>query len=181
MVEAPGVILRPGRRDATTPQQQQQPPDWTAYTDGSEDGGRAGWAYAVVMGGDGISDENAMLVTEGYGPVVTSPVHAAFVGARKHTNNTAELSALAELFRSLLHTAPRVVLQAEGHHTKDNHGPRSHAQTVEKGQTDMRQNKTVLTRRDSPPRTAWRTDGARCLDKKVQPLRGQGTPRIFLP
>ena len=57
--------------------------------------------------GDGISDENAMLVTEGYGPVVTSPVHAAFVGARKHTNNTAELSALAELFRSLLHTAPR--------------------------------------------------------------------------
>ena len=66
-----------------------------------------GWAYAVVMGGDGICDENAMLVTEGYGPVVTSPVHAAFVGARKHTNNTAELSALAELFRSLLHTAPR--------------------------------------------------------------------------
>ncbi|EOD30155.1 hypothetical protein EMIHUDRAFT_203645 [Emiliania huxleyi CCMP1516] len=59
------------------------------------------------MGGDGICDVNAMLVTEGYGPVVTSPVHAAFVGARKHTNNTAELSALAELFRSLLHTAPR--------------------------------------------------------------------------
>ena len=52
--------------------------------------------------------QNAMLVTEGYGPVVTSPVHAAFVGPRKkHTNNTAELSALAELFRSLLHTAPR--------------------------------------------------------------------------
>ena len=42
-----------------------------------------GWTYAVVMGGDGISDENAMLVTEGYGPVVTSPVHAAFVGARR--------------------------------------------------------------------------------------------------
>ena len=59
------------------------------------------------MGGDGICDVNAMLVTEGYGPVVTSPVHAAFVGARKHTNNTAELSALAELFRSLLHTAPQ--------------------------------------------------------------------------
>jgi len=35
---------------------------------------------------------------------VTSPVHAAFVGARKHTNNTAELSALAELFHSLLYT-----------------------------------------------------------------------------
>ena len=100
MVEAPGVILRPCRRDGTTPPQQQRPPDWTAYTDGSEDGGRAGWAYAVVMGGDGIRDVNAMLVTEGYGPVVTSPVHAAFVGARKHTNNTAELSALAELFRS---------------------------------------------------------------------------------
>ena len=82
MVEASGVILRPCRRDGTTPPQQQRPPDWTAYTDGSEDGGRAGWAYAVVMGGDGIRDVNAMLVTEGYGPVVTSPVHAAFVGAR---------------------------------------------------------------------------------------------------
>ena len=35
--------------------------------------GRDGRTYAVVMGGDGISDENAMLVTEGYGPVVTSP------------------------------------------------------------------------------------------------------------
>jgi len=51
MVEAPGVILRPCRRDGTTPPQQQRPPDWTAYTDGSEDGSRAGWAYAVVMGG----------------------------------------------------------------------------------------------------------------------------------
>ena len=90
MVEAPGVILRPCRRDGTTPQQQQQPPDWTAYTDGSEDGGRAGWAYAVVMGGDGISDENAMLVTERYGGAVSAC--GAFSLTTPHGTTTSRLT-----------------------------------------------------------------------------------------
>ena len=38
----------------------------------SEDLGKAGWAYAVLIGGDAIGDEGASLASEGYGPVVTS-------------------------------------------------------------------------------------------------------------
>ena len=78
-----------------------------AYTDGSEDLGKAGWAYAVLIGGDAIGDEGASLASEGYGPVVTSAAHPAYLGARKHTNNTAELTALAELLRALLSSSPQ--------------------------------------------------------------------------
>ena len=78
-----------------------------AYTDGSEDLGKAGWAYAVLIGGDAIGDEGASLTSEGYGPVVTSAAHPAYLGARKHTNNTAELTALAELLRALLSSSPQ--------------------------------------------------------------------------
>ena len=86
---------------------QRRPPDWVAYTDGSEDLGKAGWAYAVLIGGDAIGDEGASLASEGYGPVVTSAAHPAYLGARKHTNNTAELTALAELLRALLSSLPQ--------------------------------------------------------------------------
>merc|ERR1712086_964267 len=41
------------------------------------------------------------------GPVVTSAAHPAYLGARKHTNNTAELTALAELLRALLSSSPQ--------------------------------------------------------------------------
>ena len=78
-----------------------------AYTDGSEDLGKAGWAYTVLIGGDAIGDEGASLASEGYGPVVTSAAHPAYLGARKHTNNTAELTALAELLRALLSSSPQ--------------------------------------------------------------------------
>ena len=70
MVEAPGVVLRPQQQLAE--QAQRRPPDWVAYTDGSEDLGKAGWAYTVLIGGDAIGDEGASLASEGYGPVVTS-------------------------------------------------------------------------------------------------------------
>ena len=40
-----GVALRPQQQLAE--QAQRRPPDWVAYTDGSEDLGKAGWAYAV--------------------------------------------------------------------------------------------------------------------------------------
>ena len=73
MVEAPGVVLRPQQQ--LTEQAQRRPPDWVAYTDGSEDLGKAGWAYAVLIGGDAIGDEGASLTSEGYGPVVTSAAH----------------------------------------------------------------------------------------------------------
>ena len=69
--------------------------------------GKAGWAYAVLIGGDAIGDEGASLTSEGYGPVVTSAAHPAYLGARKHTNNTAELTALAELLRALLSSSPQ--------------------------------------------------------------------------
>ena len=93
MVEAPGVVLRPQQQLAE--QAQRRPPDWVAYTDGSEDLGKAGWAYTVLIGGDAIGDRGASLASEGYGPVVTSAAHPAYLGARRHTNNTAELTALA--------------------------------------------------------------------------------------
>ena len=44
----------------------------------------------MLIGGDAIGDEGAALTSEGYGPVVTSAAHPAYLGARKHTNNTAE-------------------------------------------------------------------------------------------
>ena len=90
-----------------TEQAQRRPPDWVAYTDGSEDLGKAGWAYTVLIGGDAIGDEGASLASEGYGPVVTSAAHPAYLGARKHTNNTAELTALSELLRALLSSSPQ--------------------------------------------------------------------------
>ena len=39
--------------------------------------------------------------------VGTSAAHPAYLGARKHTNNTAELTALAELLRALLSSSPQ--------------------------------------------------------------------------
>ena len=47
------------------------------------------------------------MASEGYGPVVTSAAHPAYLGARRHTNNTAELTALAELLRALLSSSPQ--------------------------------------------------------------------------
>ena len=102
-----GVVLRPQQQ--LTEQAQRRPPDWVAYAepDGSEDLGKAGWAYTVLIGGDAIGDEGAALTSEGYGPVVTSAAHPAYLGARRHTNNTAELTALAELLRALLSSSPQ--------------------------------------------------------------------------
>ena len=77
-------------------------PDWSIYTDGGCDDGRAGWAYAVVTGGDGKEDEDAEIATEGYGPVVADAGHPAYIGARRHTNNTAELTAIGEALHALL-------------------------------------------------------------------------------
>ena len=80
MVEAPGVVLRPQQQLAE--QAQRRPPDWVAYTDGSEDLGKAGWAYTVLIGGDAIGDRGASLASEGYGPVVTSAAHPAYLPRR---------------------------------------------------------------------------------------------------
>ena len=77
---------------------------WVGYTDGSHTPLTppatpeiAGWAYAIVRGGDGQADEHASVVTEGWGPVATDEDAPYFAGASKLSNNTAELSAIIEL------------------------------------------------------------------------------------
>ena len=82
-------------------------PDWVAYTDGGCTAGRAGWAYVVTHGGDGRDDHAAVARHTGFGPVVIEEGDPAFVGATKHTNNTAELTAVVELMLALLNDAPQ--------------------------------------------------------------------------
>ena len=78
------------------------------YTDGAYDqagkGGaqKGGFGFVIVRGGDGMADEKAREITRGWGQVQTSPASPAFLGADEHTNNTAELTALAEALRWLL-------------------------------------------------------------------------------
>ena len=84
------------------------PPDWVCYTDGGYSGGAAGWAW-VLLGGavDGETDAHATVEEEAYGPVVVEMGHPAYIGATKHTNNTGEITALAEQLRALLEEAAR--------------------------------------------------------------------------
>ena len=77
-------------------------PDWTAYTDGGCKDELAGWGYVLTEGGDGVEDVQARVLDEGYGPVVVEEGHPAYIGATRPTNNTGELSAVAELMRALL-------------------------------------------------------------------------------
>ena len=69
-------------------------------TDLLEDVGKAGWAYAVLIGGDAIGDEGASRASEGYGPVVTSAAHPAYLCARKHTTMRCELMRSSSLHYS---------------------------------------------------------------------------------
>ena len=85
------------------------PPAWVAYTDGGESAGMAGWGWILTTGGDGEADAHAIMVAEGFGPVVTEEGHPAYLGARKHSNNTGELSAMAELLLALLGHAQQPV------------------------------------------------------------------------
>ena len=77
-------------------------PDWTAYTEGGCKDELAGWGYVLTEGGDGVEDVQARVLDEGYGPVVVEEGHPAYIGATRPTNNTGELSAVAELMRALL-------------------------------------------------------------------------------
>ena len=82
-------------------------PDWTAYTDGGCKDEQAGWGYVLTEEGDGVEDWEAKVVDEGYGPVVVEEGHPAYIGATKASNNTGELSAVAELLRALLEEQAR--------------------------------------------------------------------------
>ena len=78
---------------AQTPEQPSQPLRITFYTDGSGSRGKcsattpAGWGWCAPQGEDWL---------EASGPVITSPDHTAYVGATVGSNNTGELTAIAE-------------------------------------------------------------------------------------
>jgi ribonuclease HI len=78
-------------------------PDWTAYCDGAYRNETAGWGWSVTVGGDGRRDTEASEIARGCGPVVVDGAHPAYLGATKHSNNTGELSAAAELLHALLY------------------------------------------------------------------------------
>ena len=60
----------------------------------------------MVTGGDGDADAHAHELTRAWGPVTTCKHSPTWIGATEHTNNTAELTALAELLRWLINDAP---------------------------------------------------------------------------
>ena len=70
----------------------------TFYTDGSGTRGRctaaspAGWGWCTERTGE----DGELEWIDASGPVITDPDHTAFLGARVGSNNTAELSAIAE-------------------------------------------------------------------------------------
>jgi hypothetical protein len=71
------------------------------YTDGSHDSGKpqaiAGFGYVGIRNGDAEKDEiNCYIEVQGAGPVVTDFKSLVYLGARKHSNNTGELTALME-------------------------------------------------------------------------------------
>ena len=81
--------------------------DTVVYTDGAYDqagkGGaqKGGFGFVIVRGGDGDQDREAREVARGWGQVQTNKASPAYLGAVEHTNNTAELTALAEALRWL--------------------------------------------------------------------------------
>lgn len=71
------------------------------YTDGSattQPRPRSGWGFLYF--------EDAHLRAEVGGAVLTNPIHQDWCGARLHTNNTAEISAMIQVFKHALTTHP---------------------------------------------------------------------------
>ena len=85
------------------------PPDRTLaahlyYTDGSATRGRqAGWGY--------VHFEDAHLRTEKGGAVLADSSHPDWCGARTHTNNTAEITAMVQVFKHALTAHPADALE----------------------------------------------------------------------
>ena len=82
---------------------------WTIYVDGSCLGNQnvdadtpAAWAVVVVTGDTGLGRGSGELVEEFAGHVVTNAEEENFIGAEVGSNNTAELTAIAEALRWLL-------------------------------------------------------------------------------
>lgn len=85
------------------------PAQWTIYVDGSCLGNQnvdadtpAAWSVVVVTGDTGLGRGNGSLIEEFAGHVVTEPGAQNFIGAEVGSNNTAELTAIAEALKWLL-------------------------------------------------------------------------------
>eukprot|EP00969_Alexandrium_andersonii_P154001 6808533-Alexandrium_andersonii.AAC.1 len=81
------------------------PAGWWIATDGSggeRAGDKAGWGVVVFRWPVEGKEPDFVL----HGPVVTEQWSQLWVGAREHTNNTGELSAIAEALLWLIDEAP---------------------------------------------------------------------------
>ena len=78
------------------------PRGWWISTDGSGQKDKAGWGAAIFRWPIESDVPDYML----YGPVITQEWHHLWIGARELTNNTGELSAVAEALRWLEEEAP---------------------------------------------------------------------------
>lgn len=95
-----------GQRPLHIPNIARQPNGWTLFTDGSfhpDQPHRAGWGVAVY---DEADIEAANCLFELYAPVVLDPDDQRFLGAQQASNNTGELTAIAEALIWLNTEAP---------------------------------------------------------------------------
>ena len=96
----------PATPKAQPPPQPLPPRTRVAYTDGSgpdtPGSGDAGWGYTIVSGGDGDADDHAVEEYATCGRVETDQQAPKHIGATKGTNNTAELTAIAEALEHVL-------------------------------------------------------------------------------
>ena len=65
---------------------------------------QGGFGYVAITNGDGDLDTEATEITRAWGAVQCASGSPAYIGATEHTNNTAELTAMAESIRWLLYT-----------------------------------------------------------------------------
>ena len=89
-----GPAMVQDRLQHIAPDIPEPPPTWHVFTDGSggaADSEGAGWGVAVYALPDGVS-----AIAELHGPVLTDATDQRYLGADKATNNTAELTAIAE-------------------------------------------------------------------------------------
>ena len=62
----------------------------------------AAWSLVIVTGDNGLGKGSGEILEETWGSVITDPSDSAFIGAKVGSNNTAELTAIAEALRWLL-------------------------------------------------------------------------------
>ena len=110
------------------------------YTDGSGTRGRcsavtpAGWGFCVK------DDDNWI---DACGPVITTPDHSAFLGATVGSNNTGELTAVAEaMLYAIEHQLQRIIIHTDS----------AWAVNVIKGKWRPKSHKKLVNYRTLPPR-----------------------------